>query len=499
MPAVVSAPQGQALIGQILHRTYRIEQLIGEGGMGAVYSASHQRLPRSFAIKVLHPHIAAHPEALKRFRREAEICSQIGHPHIIQVVDFNATESGIAYIVMEMLSGRSLEELLQDRGQLPVEQTKSIFAQAADALQAVHERGVVHRDLKPSNIFLCSRKGKDDLVKILDFGISKVAGVQSAMTATQATLGSPSYMAPEQAEGRAAEVTAATDVFAMGTILYEMLGGRPPFVGETLPAVLYQVVHHDPPPLRDLRNAVPSYMESAVSRALEKRPEQRFASMSAFADALETAEHAATSRTAAASGTDGTIAAAPPRRITNAPVADPSPEETALFDPGRRRAKRIFAALGAIAVVALFAVVVLTPGKAIHRSGTRSTSADATADAGTQVDTRPADLRAVRRRRRVSRTPSVRRPRQRSRRAKRRAEPVAAPAVDAALRLSPPTRPTTDPATAVPPKLRAQPSQPTTTRAPAKTKARRSGPSPTKDTRKARGKASKKGDDWGFW
>jgi serine/threonine-protein kinase len=269
--------------GQILHDTYRLERLIGEGGMGKVYEAAHLRLKRRFAVKVLSPVVATLPEAVARFRREGEVTSALGHPHIIDVVDSHITSDGQPYIVMELLDGESLGSRLARPPALALREAAEIVRQAASALHAAHGLGVVHRDLKPENVFLC-RRSEGIFVKVLDFGISKVLGSQSMLTAASVIMGTPSYMAPEQAEGRIAEIDARTDIFALGAILYEMLAGRPPFLGESITAVLYQTVHQEPIPLRELQPLVPAAVERVVARALAKRPSERYGT------ALELAE-----------------------------------------------------------------------------------------------------------------------------------------------------------------------------------------------------------------
>jgi serine/threonine protein kinase len=279
------------LVGQVLAGTYKIERLLGEGGMGAVYEASHARLRRRFAVKLLYPGIAAKEEIAARFRREALVTSELGHPHIVEVVDFNHTERGAPYIVMELLRGQDLAALLEAEAPLDLPRAAGIILQVASALQAAHQRGIIHRDLKPPNIFLCSEAEYPDFVKVVDFGISKVVGSQSVVTHTQATMGTPSYMAPEQAEGRASEVDARTDVFALSTIFYEMLSGRPPFFGEAIPTMLYKIVHQEPPRLRDLSPEAPMPLEAVLHRAMNKRPEDRHDSMEKFAHELEVVFH----------------------------------------------------------------------------------------------------------------------------------------------------------------------------------------------------------------
>jgi serine/threonine-protein kinase len=281
-------------IGMLLQETYRLERLLGKGGMGAVYEASHARLDRRFAVKLLVPEAAADKVALARFQREARITSGLGHPHIVEVIDFNLTPDGEPYIVMELLQGESLDARLERRAWLDLAETASIMRQATSALHAAHEKGVVHRDLKPQNIYLCQRGDQDDYVKLLDFGISKVLGSRSIMTHSQALIGSPSYMSPEQAEEQAAEVDVRADVYAMGTLLFEMLAGEPPFTASSIPSLLYKIVHQAPPQLCTLRPEVPPDVERVVAVALGKRPEERYGSIrelwEAFAEALESVE-----------------------------------------------------------------------------------------------------------------------------------------------------------------------------------------------------------------
>ena len=269
---------------QIIAGTYRIIRLIGEGGMGAVYEARHTRLPRRFAVKVLFQHVAEHSEAVERFRQEAMICSELGHPHIVDVVDFNFTEDGTPYLVMEHLDGENLEDRLEQEQWLELDAISAILNQTASALDAVHKRGIIHRDLKPQNMFLCQREGEDkDYVKVLDFGISKVSGSSAVHTRAHIVIGTPWYMSPEQAKGQAATLDHRTDVFALGSMTYEMIGGRPPFMGDTPDSVLYQVVHEQPEPLSQLREGITPAIEAVVARAMAKKPDDRYDNLSEMA------------------------------------------------------------------------------------------------------------------------------------------------------------------------------------------------------------------------
>jgi eukaryotic-like serine/threonine-protein kinase len=269
------------VLGEILQDTYRVERLIGKGGMGAVYEASHLRLTRSFAIKVLAPHLAQHPEAVARFRQEAEIASSLGHPHILQVIDFNYTPDGQPYLIMDLLDGENLGKRLQRQRPLGLGPAITIFEQTASALQAVHDRGIVHRDLKPANIFLSPDGRTDTFVRVLDFGISKVLGSEG-MTKANAILGTAYYMSPEQASGQSALVDARCDIYSLGVIVFEMIAGRPPFIAEDMRAMLRQIVHKAPPTLRSLGSGAPVELDDVIRRALEKSPAARWPSMDAF-------------------------------------------------------------------------------------------------------------------------------------------------------------------------------------------------------------------------
>ena len=274
------------LVGQVLNGTYRLVRLIGEGGMGAVFEGAHTRLPRKVAIKVLFPETVEHPEAVERFHREALVTSDLGHPNIVKVIDFNYTADSVPYIVMELLAGEDLDTRLCRVSLLPPETVDHILSQTASAVNAAHRQGVIHRDLKPPNIFLCQQPHQKDYVKVVDFGISKIHGVSSKLTMPDTVLGSPSYMSPEQACGKSSNVDRRTDVFAMGAILYEMLSARQPFVGSTVDAVLYKVIHEAPPSFAEIDLDLPTALEEVVFTALAKDPAERFNSMAELSQAF---------------------------------------------------------------------------------------------------------------------------------------------------------------------------------------------------------------------
>jgi eukaryotic-like serine/threonine-protein kinase len=282
MPPV---PPADSWLGTVLAETYRIVRVLGEGGMGSVYEAQHTRLPRSFAIKVLRDDCFRDHTTLTRFQREAEIACRLKHRHIVEVMDYNTTREGLPYIVMEYLEGEDLAGRLARRGRLPLGAALSIVRQVAAALAAAHGQGVVHRDLKPHNIFLCHQADRDDYVKILDFGISKLVGVRSSLTGDRAIMGTPWYMAPEQARATE-EVDHRADLFALGAIAFEMLAGKPPFSGDTPLVALHNVVYEPPASLHAANDQVPVGVEEVLQRALAKSPGERYQRVEELAVAL---------------------------------------------------------------------------------------------------------------------------------------------------------------------------------------------------------------------
>ena len=276
-------------VGSVIADTWAIEALIGQGGMGSVFLASHTRLPgKRVAIKLLHAEFAEGEEILKRFRREAEIASKLGHPNIVAVHDFNVTSDGTPYLVLEYLQGESLAHRMHTR-RLSLDEVITIIRQVGAALSAAHREGIVHRDLKPQNIFLTATLSNGENVevaKVLDFGISKIRGSQTVKTQESMLLGTPQYMAPEQAKGEQSAIDERTDVFALGSIVYEMLSGEPAFSGASIPEVVFKVVYESPVPLAKRVPDVPPSAIAAVETAMAKKPEDRFATVSAFVEAL---------------------------------------------------------------------------------------------------------------------------------------------------------------------------------------------------------------------
>jgi serine/threonine-protein kinase len=272
-------------IGTVLRDTYELTSLLGKGGMGSVFLARHLRLPgKQVAVKVLLRSDDLSEEQFARFRREAEIASQLGHPNIVEVLDFHSLEDGTPYLVMEYMRGESLAQRLR-KGRLSMREAFSIARQMGSALQAAHRAGVVHRDLKPANVFLVPTETEGmatERVKLLDFGISKLLGSQTLQTQDDVLMGTPRYMAPEQAMGRNREVDARSDIFAFGCIVYEMLCGDSPFAGGTIAEVVYRVVNEHPESLASRVPDLPARAVAAVDRALAKAPKDRYPDVATF-------------------------------------------------------------------------------------------------------------------------------------------------------------------------------------------------------------------------
>ena len=277
-------PPADLLIGQTIGN-YLVIQKLGEGGMGSVYLAEHPQIGKKVALKVLHAEFSANEDVTKRFFNEARAVNDIGHPNIVDIVDYGVIQAGasrdkLVYFIMEYLQGGTLSDVLRKEGQpMPPERALGIAMQVADALAASHKMGIVHRDLKPDNIMLQQRGRDRDFVKLLDFGIAKLTGDAqgSSRTRTGIVMGTPAYMSPEQCEGRG-NVDMRTDVYALGIVLYEMLTGRVPFIGEGYGEILVQHLTQRPIPVSQFRMMSP-HVEAVVMKALEKRPEMRYPTM----------------------------------------------------------------------------------------------------------------------------------------------------------------------------------------------------------------------------
>jgi serine/threonine protein kinase len=274
------------LAGRVLDEKYRLDERLGEGGMGTVYRATHLLIDRPVALKVLHPRFVEDEAAQERFRREARAAGRLQHTNAVTVTDFGRTADGFVYIVMELLEGRNLREVLALESPLESRRAVALMLQVAAAVEAAHESGVIHRDLKPANIFIVQPKNAPPIVKVLDFGIAKLAAdtfddsEQHALTQTGVMIGTPRYMSPEQCDG--AHLTPASDVYSLGIILYEMLTGKTPFTGPSPLAVALQHSSKLPQPPTELVAHIPLELERVVLHALEKKPANRPPDAGAF-------------------------------------------------------------------------------------------------------------------------------------------------------------------------------------------------------------------------
>lgn len=291
------------LVGHTLDDKYYLEARLGIGGMGTVYRARHVLIDRPVAVKVLNQRFVEDEAARTRFRREARAAGRLQHTNAVTVTDFGESHDGYVYLVMELLEGRTLRDVLAKEAPLDSARSVSLMLQISAAVAAAHEAGIIHRDLKPANIFIVQRAEVPALVKVLDFGIAKLAAESldedEPMTLTQVgtMIGTPRYMAPEQCDG--AELTPAADVYSLGVILYEMLTGTVPFSGSTPLAIAMKHTSEIPRSPRDFVSSIPPALEQIVLHTLEKRPHDRPADAEEFRrELLETAdrlglEHAA--------------------------------------------------------------------------------------------------------------------------------------------------------------------------------------------------------------
>ncbi len=326
--------------GDILAGKYRVERVIGEGGMGVVLAATHLRLGQRVAIKLMRKD-AINEEAVERFLREARALVRLRSEHVTRVIDVGEAENGVPFMVMEYLEGSDLSHLVHQRGALAVKDAVEYLLQACEAIAEAHAAGIIHRDLKPANLFLTRAPDGSDSIKVLDFGISKSNepedGPQSKnLTATTTVFGSPAYMSPEQMRSaRYADVR--SDIWSLGVILYELLAGVIPFDGATYPDLVIAVNMHQPAALSTYRREVPAGLEAATFRCFEKKPEKRFASVAELAEAIATFGHPDAEAKARRIG----------RTMSSALPLEPAPKEAS----SRQRAAGIDPPSGAVASI----------------------------------------------------------------------------------------------------------------------------------------------------
>ncbi len=340
------AAQADPLVGKVLLDRVRVISPIARGGMGKVYLGEQTRMKRPCAVKVLDPRFTAGVDAAdfaRRFLLEASIASKLTHPHVVTIFDYGETPDG-CFIAMEHLVGRSVSEELRKGGRLVPERAIHIAQQVARALREAHALGVVHRDVKPGNIFLVKQDDDDDFVKVLDFGLVHESKTSGEHTSSDAIMGSPRYMAPEQVQGK--EIDARTDIYSLGAVLYAMLTGHPPFERRTELATMMAQVSDPAPPMSTVVDGLvlPAGLEAVVMRCLAKNPDARWASMEDLVTAL------------------GQCSTAPPVRAER-PGADAAKPAASPARPRRPQRARSGTA-GTLGVAALFAIATVLVGVA---------------------------------------------------------------------------------------------------------------------------------------
>jgi serine/threonine protein kinase len=286
-----SDPAPDPRIGQVLDGKYRLDAFLSEGGMGAVYRATHIMLSRVVAVKLIKPELVTSPDLVRRFQREAQAASNLNHPNIVGVFDLGQTADGTLYIAMEFIDGPSLKDVIRQSGPMAPSRVVAILRQVASALSLAHKHNIIHRDLKPHNVMLATDKERREIAKLLDFGIAKTFDdAATQLTVTGFALGTPQYMAPEQAAGKV--VDGRTDLYSLGIILYEMLAGEVPFSDPSTAAILVKQMTEvpEPPSTRNPKASIPPSLEGIALKCLEKDPAKRFQTADEFCAALDSAQ-----------------------------------------------------------------------------------------------------------------------------------------------------------------------------------------------------------------
>jgi serine/threonine-protein kinase len=394
--------------GDLLAGKYRVERVLGVGGMGIVVAARHEQLEQRVAIKFVRDDALGNDEAVARFLREARAAVKLRSEHAAKVLDVGTLESGAPYMVMEYLEGADLGAILVERGPLPVSSVAEYVVQACEAVAEAHAAGIVHRDLKPQNLFLAATVGGGARVKVLDFGVSKTLSTTGsgggALTQTRSMLGSPLYMSPEQMRS-SRDVDARSDVWALGVVLFELLTRRWPYEAETMPELVLKVVTEPPQSLAELRPDVPAAMVDIVERCLKKEPGERFANAAELALALEpfappesriTVERA---RMAMGSTGRGPMVSSPALNVATAETSAPRPaltpaawgsgkQETLVSEPKRSGGGGMWIGAGiAVAAVVGGAVFLLRGHEAPPSAATPSAVTAAVLPAATPLPT----------------------------------------------------------------------------------------------------------------
>ena len=288
-PKVETTPGEDPLLGAIVAKKFKVEKILGVGGMGKVYKARQLALDKAVVVKVLHDQFRDDPQLVQRFQREARAASRLNHPNSIQIIDFGQDESGVVFMAMEFLQGQDLFSMLKRDGPLPAQRVAKVMIQVCSALAEAHEQNVIHRDLKPENIMVEDRRGQRDFVKVLDFGIAKIqdpaeTGGQ-ALTQAGMVCGTPEYMSPEQARGLALD--ARSDIYALGVIMYQLSTGVLPFTADTPIGIVTKHILEAPVPPRQKKADIPEELERIILKAMEKDVASRFSTVVEVGEALE--------------------------------------------------------------------------------------------------------------------------------------------------------------------------------------------------------------------
>jgi serine/threonine-protein kinase len=306
-------------VGAMIAGKYRVERVLGQGGMGIVVQATHVQLHRPVAVKFILPGVLGTPHVVQRFLREAQAAVQLSSEHVARVLDVGTLETGAPYMVLEYLEGADLSSF--PRSQLTVGVVVDLVLQACEALAEAHARGIVHRDIKPANFFLTRRADGTPLLKVLDFGISKSPITNSPLTASQSVMGTPAYMSPEQMRS-SRDVDHRSDIWSLGAVLYELLQGAPPFCEDTFSSMVLKVVNE---PLPKLTVRLPGDLEEVVYRCLEKDPARRFQSIAELTQAIARYAHSVTQAAISVQRTRGVGHAAPRAALASSPARDALP------------------------------------------------------------------------------------------------------------------------------------------------------------------------------
>ena len=339
----------QARLQRLIEGKYKIERLLGKGGMGAVYLAHDLTLEREVAIKVLPPDISMDDHIVKRFQHEAKTAAKLDHTNIIPIYRVES-EGGLNYFVMKYIAGTSLEDVLDQKQQLTIDYIQRVLWEAACALGHAHQRGVVHRDVKPANIMF----DHDGRVMLTDFGISKALQAASGFTGTGMIIGTPHYMAPEQAKG--GTVDGRADQYSLGVVAYRMITGELPYTGDSVHTILYKHIFEEVPRMSGKRAGTPEFLSVAIARALSKEPDQRFPTMEEFATAVWPEQPVAAPKKGATTGarTGGrrppparTVSPDTPTEVTTAPTT-PSPRAGMKLGAEKKKRSSVGLVIGAL-------------------------------------------------------------------------------------------------------------------------------------------------------